>query len=76
MLVSRRRARAATTRWETFALGVRYFCFHDECKDRSFDSRGDFHEHLDRKHRLMKEAAKGGLDIEETLDKGRKFGCS
>lgn len=76
MLVNRRRARAATTRWETFALGVRYFCFHDECKDRSFDSRGDFHEHLDRKHRLMKEAAKGGLNIEETLDKGRKFGCS
>ncbi|KAK0617365.1 patatin-like phospholipase-domain-containing protein [Immersiella caudata] len=76
MLVSRRRARAATTRWETFALGVRYFCFHDECKDRFFDSRGDFHEHLDRKHRLMKEAAKGGVDIEETLDRGRKFGCS
>lgn len=78
MLVNRRRARAATTRWDTFALGVRYFCFHDECKavDRVFDSRGDFYEHLDRKHRLLKEAAKGTLDIENQLNKGRKFGCT
>jgi len=78
MLVERRRARASTSRWETFALGVRYTCFHDECKaaGRTFDSRGDFYEHLDRKHRLLKEAAKSGLDIEEVLDKGRQFGCT
>lgn len=78
MLVERRRLRAATPRWETFALGVRYSCFHDECKaaDRTFDSRGDFYEHLDRKHRLLKEAAKSGLDIEQVLDKGRQFGCT
>ncbi|KAK1755713.1 patatin-like phospholipase-domain-containing protein [Echria macrotheca] len=78
MLVEKRRARAATTRWETFALGVRYYCFHDECQsvDRAFDGRGEFHEHLDRKHRLMKEAAKGDLDVEKELDKGRRFGCT
>ena len=78
MLVARRRARASTTRWETFALGVRYFCFHGGCKamNRAFDSRGDFYEHLDRRHRLLKEAAKNTLDIEEQLDKGRRFGCT
>jgi len=78
VLVERRRARASTSRWETFALGVRYSCFHDECQaaDRTFDSRGDFYEHLDRKHRLLKEAAKSGLDIEVLLDKGRQFGCT
>jgi hypothetical protein len=78
MLVERRRARAKTVRWETFALGVRYNCFHEECKsvDRVFDGRGDFFEHLDRKHRLLKEAAKSTLDTEVELDKGRKFGCA
>ncbi|KAK3349387.1 patatin-like phospholipase-domain-containing protein [Lasiosphaeria hispida] len=78
MLVERRRARASTSRWETFALGVRYYCFHNECKsvDREFGSRGDFYEHLDRKHRLMREAAKNMLDTEKELDKGRRFGCA
>ncbi|KAK0708224.1 patatin-like phospholipase-domain-containing protein [Lasiosphaeris hirsuta] len=78
MLVERRRARASTARWETFALGVRYYCFHDECKsvDRVFGSRGDFYEHLDRKHRLMREAAKNMLDTEKELDKGRRFGVA
>lgn len=79
MLVERRRARAVTARWETFALGVRYYCFHDECKgvDRAFDGRGEFFEHLDRKHRLLKEAAKNNtLDTEAELDKGRRFGCA
>lgn len=28
LLVERRRARAKTSRWETFALGVKYFCHH------------------------------------------------
>ncbi|KAK3949218.1 hypothetical protein QBC32DRAFT_41068 [Pseudoneurospora amorphoporcata] len=32
MLVRKRRKRSATTRWETFALGVRYFCWHDGCE--------------------------------------------
>ncbi|KAK5662082.1 hypothetical protein OQA88_10196 [Cercophora sp. LCS_1] len=77
-LVKRRRERAATVRWEVFALGVRYYCFHDECKDvdREWDGRGEFHEHLDRKHRLTKEVAKGRLDRETELDKGRRFGCA
>ncbi|AEO64088.1 1e61e135-7bb5-4506-85fe-6b40823d76de [Thermothielavioides terrestris] len=89
MLVERRRARAATTRWETFALGVRYVCFHDECKGdgraealeeqdrgvRWFEGRGAFFDHLDRKHRLLKMAARGPMDVEKELDKGRRFGC-
>ncbi|KAK3941615.1 patatin-like phospholipase-domain-containing protein [Diplogelasinospora grovesii] len=80
MLVERRRARASTIRWETFALGVRYHCFHDDClahKDNeSFDSRGSFYDHLDAIHCLSRKAAKRGLNIEEELDRGRKFGCS
>ena len=31
MLVRKRRQRSATTRWETFALGARYFCWHEGC---------------------------------------------
>ncbi|KAH8897000.1 FabD/lysophospholipase-like protein [Thozetella sp. PMI_491] len=77
MLVKRRRARAETTRWETFALGVRYFCFHEECtaRDLAFDSRGEFYDHLERTHRLRKEA-ESDADVEEQLDKGRRFGCA
>jgi hypothetical protein len=83
MLVERRRARAATARWETFALGVRYACFHEGCvmkrqaeeENRMFTGRGDFFDHLDRRHDLMKMAAKGTVDVEGELDKGRRFGC-
>ena len=32
MLVRKRRLRSATSRWETFALGVRYFCWHEGCE--------------------------------------------
>ncbi|KAK1774064.1 hypothetical protein QBC45DRAFT_53745 [Copromyces sp. CBS 386.78] len=32
MLVRKRRKRSATTRWETFALGVRYFCWLEGCE--------------------------------------------
>ncbi|KAK0709738.1 patatin-like phospholipase-domain-containing protein [Lasiosphaeria miniovina] len=80
MLVKRRRARANTARWETFALGVRYHCFHEECSknhnDRLFDSRGDFYDHLDRRHDLVRLASKNMVDVEQELDKGRQFGLS
>jgi hypothetical protein len=87
MLVERRRARAATARWETFALGVRYVCFHEKCaskrkeaggsgENQVFTGRGDFFDHLDRRHDLMKMAARGTVDVEGELDKGRRFGCS
>jgi hypothetical protein len=84
MLVERRRARAATARWETFALGVRYVCFHEGCvkKDKDgkqqvlFTGRGDFFDHLDRRHDLTRMAAKGLVDVEGELDRGRRFGCT
>ncbi|KAK4252456.1 patatin-like phospholipase-domain-containing protein [Corynascus novoguineensis] len=84
MLVERRRARAATARWETFALGVRYACFHEACVEKGeksgenpvFTSRGDFFDHLDRRHDLTKRSARGLVDVEAELDKGRRFGCS
>jgi len=87
-LVERRRARAATARWETFALGVRYVCFHEECAKRRresggggemelFTGRGDFFDHLDRRHDLMRLAARGVVkDVEAELDRGRRFGCT
>ncbi|KAK3402326.1 hypothetical protein B0T20DRAFT_404084 [Sordaria brevicollis] len=110
MLVRKRRARSATTRWETFALGARYFCWVEGCgwnpdtykggkgggKDREgmdeeegedegedeeetkkkegFDTRGDFWDHLNDQHKMMKRAAKGEVLIEEWLDRGRRFG--
>ncbi|KAL2150734.1 hypothetical protein VTH82DRAFT_7297 [Thermothelomyces myriococcoides] len=83
MLVARRRARAATARWESFALGVRYVCFHEECagegeksaeNNRLFAGRGDFFDHLDRRHDLTRKAARGLVDVEQELDKGRRFG--
>lgn len=92
MLVDRRRARAATPRWETFALGVRYVCFHEGCRRKNlaegggnndngiemrvFEGRGDFFDHLDRRHELSRLAAKGLADVERELDRGRRFGCS
>ncbi|KAL1840034.1 hypothetical protein VTJ49DRAFT_905 [Mycothermus thermophilus] len=105
MLVERRRARAATDRWESFALGVRYVCFHEGCplaprtaasadgqlgQDQQqpkqqqqeqepytmFKSRGDFFDHLDRRHALLKMAARKMVDLEAELDKGRRFGCT
>ena len=89
-LVERRRARAATARWETFALGVRYVCFHEGCVRRRresagagggemqlFTGRGDFFDHLDRRHDLMRLAARGVVkDVEAELDRGRRFGCT
>lgn len=101
MLVRKRRARSSTTRWETFALGARYFCWHEGCewnpethrqkdgqreeegmeeyeedreKREGFDTRGDFWEHLNDNHKMMKKAAKGEVLVEEWLDKGRRFG--
>ncbi|KAH6618082.1 patatin-like phospholipase-domain-containing protein [Chaetomium sp. MPI-SDFR-AT-0129] len=87
MLVERRRARAATVRWETFALGVRYVCFHEACvkkrqeatqplENQIFTGRGNFFDHLDRRHDLMRMSGKGLVDVEAELDKGRRFGCS
>ncbi|KAH8894702.1 FabD/lysophospholipase-like protein [Thozetella sp. PMI_491] len=77
MLVQHRRFRAETTRWEMFGLGVRYYCFYEDCKakDRTFDSRGKFYDHLERRHQLRKEAA-SDINVEDQLDKGRRFGCA
>ncbi|KAK3995825.1 patatin-like phospholipase-domain-containing protein [Cladorrhinum sp. PSN332] len=80
MLVDRRRERAETVRWETFALGVKYVCQHEGCKDkdnkgRGWGGRGDFYDHLERRHDLLKRAERGNVrDIEEELDAGRTFG--
>lgn len=78
MLVERRRARAATARWETFALGVRYVCYHEGCNQAKhvFEGRGDFFDHLDRRHQLSRKAARERVDVEAELDRGRRFGCS
>ncbi|EGO53963.1 hypothetical protein NEUTE1DRAFT_68261 [Neurospora tetrasperma FGSC 2508] len=127
VLVRKRRARSATTRWETFALGVRYFCWVEGCErnpdtckkgqgkgkgreggrrrdgdgkedgndikgekgeerdeaeegegegkgegDRGFDTRGDFWDHLNGRHGLL--SKKGAREVEDELDKGRRFG--
>ncbi len=77
LLVKHRRARATTTRWETFALGARYYCFYEACqaKNLSFDSRGKFYDHLERSHKLRK-LVLTDEEVEKQLDQGRRFGCS
>ncbi|KAK3492996.1 uncharacterized protein B0T23DRAFT_380985 [Neurospora hispaniola] len=133
VLVRKRRARSATTRWETFALGARYFCWVEGCErnpsethkgkgqgkekgkgygdvsgggrgkdgdgnreresregrkegqegeegegegkgegDKGFDTRGDFWDHLNGRHGLL--SKKGAREVEDELDKGRRFG--
>ncbi|KAK4219955.1 patatin-like phospholipase-domain-containing protein [Rhypophila decipiens] len=92
-LVDRRRARAQTSRWETFALGVKYFCHHatlsngDDDNGRGvagcnslrattgFETRGDFYEHLEKRHNLSKLVGGNEVDIGAELGKGRRFGC-
>ena len=77
LLVQRRRARAETNGWETFALGVEYECFHAECQAKSlrFASRGRFNEHLEEKHHFRKNIASNDV-AEQQLDRGRRFGVS
>ena len=77
MLVERRRSRAESHRWETFALGVEYECFHAECQAKSlrFPSRGSFNDHLEDKHRFRKNIASNDV-AEQQLDRGRRFGVS
>ncbi|KAK4654608.1 hypothetical protein QC762_408880 [Podospora pseudocomata] len=72
-LVQRRRERARTTRWEGFALGVRYVCHHGDCKmpERVWESRGDYYDHLERRHGVGRLRAE---EREGELDKGRRFG--
>ncbi|KAM7207476.1 Acyl transferase/acyl hydrolase/lysophospholipase [Naviculisporaceae sp. PSN 640] len=73
LLVERRRERAQTSRWEVFALGVKYFCHHVKIDDQGnvsgcnsvratqgFDSRGDYYEHLEKSHKSSKMARKKG----------------
>ena len=76
-LVRNRRARAATADWETFALGVRYLCFHDGCPHRHavFETRAEFRDHLVRRHGLRKPW--GGVSeeaFEAEMRKGRRIG--
>ena len=77
MLVQHRRARAATTRWDQFALGVKYYCYHPACQARNLclESRGKFYDHIEAKHGFRKDSS-GNVDIEAQLDQGRRFGCA
>jgi len=82
-LVERRRARASTSQWETFALGVKYSCHlcddeGDGCTSvMAVESRQDFVRHMVKQHDLFGERTRGDpVAIEAELDKGRVFGCS
>lgn len=65
LLVRERRARSATTRWETFALGVRYFCWVEGC-EMNPETHKKGHEHGDDGGR--KDGEEGEEETEE--DKG------
>jgi hypothetical protein len=53
-LVTRRRLRAETARWESFVFGVRYLCQDPHCKTPKFvyRNRDDLIAHMQRKHNL------------------------
>jgi hypothetical protein len=75
ILVKRRRDRASTPRWESFALGVRYFCPHEECslKGQALESREDFFDHLNTEHALMKNIMKSEREKSRPVRKVRSF---
>ncbi|KIX04444.1 uncharacterized protein Z518_05312 [Rhinocladiella mackenziei CBS 650.93] len=75
ILVERRRGRARTPRWESFALGVRYFCPHEECslKGHALESRDDYFDHLNTEHALMKNIMKSKLEKSRPVRKVRSL---
>jgi hypothetical protein len=79
MLVSWRRLRAQTSRWETFAFGSRYHCplqEKDNCPYSSassppFENRDDLYDHLRRYHGTPPADAAHHEEIKNLLERGR-----
>lgn len=76
-LVSRRRQRAETMQWESFALGIRYRCKHpDPCDAQKraeppFSNRNELLDHLRMHHKEPPPDVKNHESIKSLLDRGR-----
>jgi hypothetical protein len=73
ILVRKRRARAETRSWETFALGIQYRCYIEDCLQHgeNFPDREAFLDHLMKAGHVKQPPAFSRDDIRAALDKGR-----
>lgn len=72
VLVARRRRRAMTERWESFATDIEYRCQAEGCLgsvQSQYKKRGELREHLERSH--SQELSLGPDGLEARLDDGR-----
>ncbi|XTI87613.1 FabD/lysophospholipase-like protein [Cenococcum geophilum] len=72
-LVSLRRRRAKTSRWEEFAFGYKYQCKHSSCAGKIplFDHRADFVDHLRRIHEAPPETEEELPKLEKIISESR-----
>ncbi|OCL12827.1 FabD/lysophospholipase-like protein [Glonium stellatum] len=72
-LVSLRRRRAKTSRWEEFAFGYKYKCQDPSCAEGIplFDHRADFVDHLRRAHEGPPETEEELPELEKIISKSR-----
>jgi hypothetical protein len=73
ILVQKRRARAETRSWETFALGIQYRCSSENCPQygKDFLYRHEFLDHLIKAGHVKEPALSSREQIRAVLDKGR-----
>jgi len=76
MLVERRRRRAQTMRWESFALGTRYRCIWEGCDFQSADGRpfrdqNELMDHFRSYHRMSPPNPDNLDQIKDLLQRGR-----
>jgi hypothetical protein len=71
-LVNQRRARAKTSRWNTYAFGIRYECplVNERCPDDTWAEPGELRRHLIEDH----EYKTGSQDLEEKLQRAIRVG--
>jgi hypothetical protein len=72
VLVARRRRRAMTERWESFATDIEYHCQAEGClgsAQSQYKKRGELRKHLERIH--SQELTLDSDDLEARLDDGR-----
>jgi len=71
-LVQNRRRRAATPKWESFALGVVYMCTESGCGNRTvFRNRNELIAHMQKVHLLNSPGPDNIEEIEEILTRSR-----
>ena len=75
MMVSHRRARARTDRWETYALGIRYECpvTFERCPDDTWTDEGGLRRHLEEDHEYRELENTLGKSLEQAVRCGKYY---